>query len=393
MTRERGSWLVVLGLLVALLTWIARHTYWDNIKAPLPPKGEAATNPFYVVQRFSEALGARTQRYRGLTLPSTRGVIFISAWHWDLSVDRRRRVEQWVESGGRLVVDESLVSGTDAFEQWSGIGRRERSLPIQPGRLLPFQETRCYTLDEEGGGPPDFYSICGMDAGSSLTSSRKTDWALQRAQWGIQAIRVRVGGGSVTVLNGWPFVGRGLFDDDNAQLFVAATQLHRGDEIYFFSERDHASLPELAWRLGWPVICLLILLLTLAVWRSGVRFGPPVAPTETARRSLAEQIRGTGQFMMRVGSAGALHAATARSLDEVASRYITAYQHLPGAEKMAALASATGFEADALAAALNYSSSRRTEHLRAAIELLETARRRILLENTRSRHTGSQDGN
>jgi hypothetical protein len=195
-----------------------------------------------------------------------------------------------------------------------------------------------------------------------------------------------VGHGSVTAINGTPFGERGLFDGDHGALFVAATQLRRGDEIHFFSESNHASLLELAWLLGWPAICLGVALLALSIWRSSARFGPLAAPTETARRSLAEQIRGTGQFTMRIGSGESLHAATARALYEVAALHICAYEHLPGTERMRALAHIAGFEADALASALNYSGSRRSEHLRDAIELLESARRRILIKNTRSRH-------
>jgi hypothetical protein len=384
MTRERAGWLILLGLAIALVVWIASHTYWADAKVPMPPKGEAATNPFYVVQRFSQALGARAQWNRGLSLPSSNGIVFISAWNWELTSDRRQRLEHWVESGGRLLVDKSLINGSEAFEQWSGIGRKTPE-PREKKRSWAPAEDRCYTLDEEGGSD-EIYSICGIDSQSSLTSSRKIIWALRRAGSGIQAARVKVGLGSVTVINGRPFVGRGLFDDDNGRLFVAATQLHRGDEIHFFSEDHHASLIELAWQLGWPVICLILALLALAIWRSSVRFGPLAAPTETARRSLAEQIRGTGQFTLRVGSAGSLHAATARALNEVAARYITAFEHLPGSERMRALAGATGFEADTLAAALNYSGAHRSEHLRDAIELLESARRRILIKHTRSTH-------
>jgi hypothetical protein len=252
------------------------------------------------------------------------------------------------------------------------------SLDLTPRQL-------CYTLNEEGG-PWTSYSICGMDPSSSLVTGRRIDWTLRRPDAGMQAVRIRVGHGSVTVLNGQPFTDRGLFDDDNGLLFVAATQLQRGDEISFFTESAHASLLALAWQLGWPVFALIGIGLALTVWRSAVRFGPLAAADETGRRSLAEQIRGTGQFALRIGSADALHTAAARALNEAAAAHIRAYEHLTGTERMSALANATGYEADSLAAALNYSGSRRSEQLRSAIELLEAARRRILIQNTRPGH-------
>jgi hypothetical protein len=225
-----------------------------------------------------------------------------------------------------------------------------------------------------------------MVSNIAMVPHRKLEWGLRDRDSNLEGARVRVGRGSVTVLTGAPFSGRVLLSGENGRLFVATTQLRRGDVIYFFSESDQASLLELAVRFGWPVLCLIGVALALAIWRGSVRFGPMAPPIESARRSLAEQIRGTGQFTMRIGSAGALHAATARALNEAAARYINAYEVLSGADRMQALATATGYEASSLAAALHNCGSGRSEHLRADLELLEAARRRILLEHMRGKH-------
>ena len=45
------------------------------------------------------------------TAPPADSVIVLSAWHWNLSAGRREALERWVESGGRLVVDRTLVGG------------------------------------------------------------------------------------------------------------------------------------------------------------------------------------------------------------------------------------------------------------------------------------------
>ena len=67
--------------LVALVWWIASHTYWADTKVPRSPKGEALVNPFYSAQRFAEALGARTAWDRTLTIPPTDSVILLADWH------------------------------------------------------------------------------------------------------------------------------------------------------------------------------------------------------------------------------------------------------------------------------------------------------------------------
>src|SRR5204862_5658039 len=110
--RRMNKRRVIVGIVavgvVLLAVWIARHTYWGEITVPMPWRGEAARNPVYAAQRFAEALGAGTQRTEGLELPGTDAVIVVRAWSWDVSNTRRERLEQWVEGGGRLVVDRSL---------------------------------------------------------------------------------------------------------------------------------------------------------------------------------------------------------------------------------------------------------------------------------------------
>ena len=129
---------------------------------------------------------------------------------------------------------------------------------------------------------------------------------------------------------------------------------------------------------------LLLLILALLLWRGWVRFGPMAPPLPSARRSLAEQIRGSGQFALRHGSGDSLHGAVVRALSEAASRRVPGYAHLPPQEQTAALARLTGFERGALAAALHHLASRRADRLRNALALLETARRRALAQHPRS---------
>jgi hypothetical protein len=382
MTRERTGWALLGLVVVALLVWVARNTYWTSIKVPLPPKGEAASNPFYIQEKFAQALGARTRWSRDFSLPPANGIAYVSMLDWDLLPQRRDRFEHWVQSGGRLIIDSSLIRSTSALETWSGIGSKSRLEPKPKPRFA--EASRCVTFDDNGSA--DTYLVCEFLSDIAFDPHRKLEWGLRDQEHNLEIARVRVGRGTVTFIAGAPFSGRSLFSGDNGRLFVAVTQLRRGDVIHFLTESQQPTLLELALRSGWPVLSLIITALALGIWRGSTRFGPMAPPTETARRSLAEQIRGTGQFTMRIGSAGALHAATARALNEAAARYLSAYEALPGAERMQALATATGYEASSLAAALHFSGSGRSEHLRADLELLEAARRRILLKHMRRKH-------
>jgi hypothetical protein len=343
------------------------------------------------VQRFAEALGARTARDRELTIPPAASVIVLSAWYWDLSIARRERLERWVDSGGRLVVDETLTGSLDEFERWSGIVMKYRALNDAKTSTGSQDEEECRPFHEEQYGTPSNdsestdYSMCDLDDVSSLTSKRNALWTLRNGS-GIQAMRVQVGRGSVTVINAAPFGYRSLFRGDHGRLFVAATQLRPADDVHFLSEDDHASLLALVWQHGAPVVMISLALLTVVLWRGGVRFGPLTAPADEARRSLAEQIRGTGQFALLHGGGDSLHAASVRALDEAAVRRIPGYSRLSADERGGALARLTGFDSNALVAAVHHGGVRRSPDLRNTIALIEVARRQLLIDHARLSH-------
>ena len=378
MSKSVLSWSLAVVLLSGLVYWIASNTEWVDVTLPMPPTGEAAENPFYAAERFTNALGAHSVRDRQLAIPSRDAVVVLSAWHWDLTERRRYALERWVESGGRLVVAGPLTGGADEFERWSGVARKER--PPAPAvdadeRCRPVHEQ--YVTVPKGAPPARLRMLCDIDVASVLEATGKPVWGLGDAT-GTQVVRVRVGNGSVTVLNATPFQFRQLLDADHGWLFVAATELRRTDEVHFLTEDDHPSLLNLTWRNGAPAIVLVLAAIGLALWRGSTRFGPLAEPRQSARRSLAEQIRGTGQFALRYGDGESLHEAAVRALTEAAARRVPGYLHLSPGERAEALARLTGFELNAFTAAVHHAGLRSVGELRGTLSFLETARREVL---------------
>ena len=113
-------------------------------------------------------------------------------------------------------------------------------------------------------------------------------------------------------------------------------------------------------------------------------FGPLIAVPEKARRSLAEQIRGTGQFTLRFGGGRALHTATVRALREAAIRRLPAYDRMSAEDRVAAVSKLTAVLASELGPALNYSGTRSLHELRNVIAVLETARRRLTMKKAKA---------
>ncbi len=192
-----------------LISWIAFHTSFEDTQVPVPLSGEAMRNPFYGAIRFSEALGAEASWERVFAEPRSDAVIMLSSWNWTMSRPRRERIEHWVEGGGRLIVDDSLIGGAQEFERWSGVGelevQREKKSRIHEGdsnpeddgekdagpshdphdsdkeslieKLLPKE---CDPLTEDS--THRLIHVCGVNHSRSLTSSRKMLWALRDGQ-------------------------------------------------------------------------------------------------------------------------------------------------------------------------------------------------------------------
>jgi hypothetical protein len=384
---------IVFALFAALLiTWIVTSTEWGEVEIPAPLRGEAATNPFYAAERLVEALGGTSERREALGALGTDAVVVLSAWSWDIDAARREELERWVEAGGRLVVDAALITGSDAFERWSGIERQREPEP-EPADTVVFQPEeipeRCRPMqergDELGGAEPTVYTACEFDSASWLETATQVRWGLFDGDL-MTAARVTVGQGTVTVVNGVPFVYRELFEGDHGELLAATLNLRVGDHVVFMSEADVASLPELVWRHGAPFVVVLLLWIALALWRGAIRFGPLLAPSEAARRSLAEQVLGTGRFVVRVGGGAALVGAARRALHEVAVRRIVGYERLAVAAQAEAVAALVGVAARELAAALDAGQTARTLELRTQLSLLETARRQLVSRSHWSKH-------
>jgi hypothetical protein len=377
-------WPVILVALAVLIVWIARNTYWEEVQIPQPLQGEAVTNPFYSASRLASLLGAHPNWERVLgAMPPRDAIVVPSGWHWGLLASRRERLQRWVSSGGRLVIDRSLIGGQKELADWAGVSRYVLSVGAlnRADRETRYEKCPTLTAGKQVQQPPpqphEQFKVCGLDRISALSSTRKPEWILRDASSGIQALRVPIGRGSVTLINSAPFGNGELLEGDDAALFVAATQLRRGDSIVFLTEDRGASLLSLIWTTGAPVVVLAAALIAAWLWRSSARFGPPVAPAEPARRSLAEQIRGTGQFTLRFGGGRALYAAQVRALQEMAERRIPGYSRLDGPKRVDRLAQLAEVESSALAAALNLSTPRRQGELRHGLALLESIRRTL----------------
>ena len=220
--------------------------------------------------------------------------------------------------------------------QWSGIVR-EYSDEDENADADANQDTAhpgqlphpCHQLKEQKGDSIGArqYWLCDFDEESFLSTERTPEWTLSYE--GRRAGDAR---------SSRPWQRHGHQRGAVALAAASSPATTRGSSSRRVScavatmstscrKKNSPSLLALIWIYGRPVVVLAFALVGLALWRGGVRFGPLAAPPPTGRRSLAEQIRGTGQFVIRHNGGEALHSAAVRALDEAAQRRVVG---LPG---------------------------------------------------------------
>ena len=386
MTRDRWIQVVVAVGLIALVVWVARHTYWDEITVTAPPKGEAARNPYYAVVHLAGSLGVHTTMIGSLHELPPDAIVLVNNLYDDLRHESIESLQAWVQAGGRLIIRDATLENSEPLEIWSGIRQAPRdSRAVRP--VAAAGEEDCKPMAVGIDGTANGQSLVLCDALSpGLTSTRVPSWSLSDSS-AIQVLRVSIGRGELTVVGPtFMLTNRSLPKKDHAEIFAAAAGLRHGDRLEILGRTRAAPLPVLLWRLAAPAIVFLLAAVALTIIRHLPRFGPPIAVPAPMRRSLAEQIRANARFAWRTQKLASLRAAIRRALDEAAQRQIVGYALMAPRQRADALAASTGIDAATITAALVSDAGGGVNEHRAAITLLEACRRILIRSDPHQRH-------
>jgi hypothetical protein len=387
MTRPHVGNAIVVALVIGFLVWVAMHTYWAEVTIKGIPEGEAASNPYYSVQRFATALGIRNRLIASISsAPPRNAVLLVNGIQDDLLHSRVESLAPWVESGGRLIITDDVVWANSEIQKWSGIAPgshlTEEQSPIRQTKKSRSSQRRdedadCERMTVKIDGAPtgEKMTLCTPATGFEFVSKRVPAWSLSSV-YGMQILRINMGRGSMTVLPGAALIGNlGLLRHDHAQIFLTASQLARGDELYILNVGRAETLYAMLWRLISPAIVFFGIAILCVIGRHLPRFGPLAPIPAPVRRSLAEQIRANAAFAWRTRKLGSLRTAVGRALEETARKRIASYGTLPMRGRVAALAGLTGVDSKSLNSAMTEDAVGAAHVQRTAIALLEHTRR------------------
>ena len=383
MSREYKAGLVVLLLLIGVGIWVARNTYWDWTEVTSPMKPVAAENPNYSIEALARSLGARSQHsaLHGSIVPPADALLVLSNLSPSFSVGREARIRKWVEQGGRLLISADLLEANADLREWSRVSvyvppREDSDSQAQARvRARMREEDECQVLKSKPGA--EALHICAWIRPGTLLSSRAPTWELRTAE-DVQALRIQIKRGSLTVVRPvGAFGNQQILKGDNARFFVRAAQLQAGDVVWFADTPVQESLLHLIGRVAAPGVLVALAGMLLLLWRMMDRLGPLEIEAGAARRSLHEQIAGTGRYAWRMRDLRALVDAERRALDEAAGRRIRRHKGMDWQDLARAVAGLGGLDSTSLEAAVADSGGQDRLVIRENLARLELARRRL----------------
>jgi hypothetical protein len=428
----KNVWIVrgiFIAALLAVIGWLAHSTQWVEVEVEDDAHGLAATDEHYSLRQVLAGAGSTLEVRTSLEpLPPTGATLVLDSTSWNIFPERDARLKAWVENGGHLVVTgrqmrtgdlrwiplsfaappsrpasaaslpsevaSSAATDDDEEDEQDDAPTTRKKLPEAsdskiPGRLLDIKPRRngCMEFEEtEATTQPAFepgrvYQACLASGPLRPLRRATTTWRLANAR-GTLAVRVALGRGSVTGVFFNPAQNnRGILIGDNALVTMAVLQAAPGRAVWIVEDESREPLLGWLWHEARTPFLLACAAIALALWRLMVRFGPREAVPPQARRSMGEQVRGTGQFI--AGSdPRALHAATRKAFEDVARTRIEHWSDRTDAERVAALADALApthtLDTGALLASMNIGGGATPVQILAAIAVLEQARRALL---------------
>jgi hypothetical protein len=419
-----------LAVLATLLVigWVVMHTRWVEVDVDDNPRGLAATDKRYSLRRVVEGAGATLQVQSSMEpLPPAGATLVLQSTLWNIFPERDARLKAWVENGGHLVLGgvwrgesdlrwvplsfvqphahatpgvakPAAAAASDADDEQGDdqdvpATRRQpddgeqqkrqyaRMFPRQPyGYCTDFHETESTT--QPSFEPGRVYRGCGYASQLRTLDHAAPTWVLANDVHETLAIRVPIGRGSVTGVSPTLITdNHGILQNDNALIAAAVLQLSPGHVVWIVEDEKREPLLGWMWHEARTPSLLALAAMALALWRLMVRFGPREAQPPRARRSMGEQVRGTGQFIAGVDPR-ALHAATRQAFDQVARTRVEDWAALDDATRVEALAAfvahAHAIDRPMLLQSMNIDASATPAQILAATATLEQARRALL---------------
>lgn len=375
---------LLIGLAVGLFLLLFERTEREFFREP---SAEVRSNPLAAARLFLEEMGAEVTEQRGVgTLPTPEGTLLVMMpEEVGLTDEEWASLAEWAKWGGSLIIGPEPqvldVFGLEV-EPWNGYGIPVVYSPEDGPPPEPEAE------EEEPGDDP----AAGDEGAGEAAEEEDGDELVEvELPWVAEPFRVVMypasrlaaaeggefpsgghlyvaeeedGGRIVLVRDMEAFDNYLIGEEDNAALLLALVADRIDEPVVLARASIRPTLMAKLLRRGWPFWVSALVLLAAWVWSRSRRFGPLAADPEPGRRSLAEHLAASGEFLWRGGHhAGLLSAARDAVLTRAAASH-PGWENLPWGRRCERLARGTGLEAREVAEALHSPSPRAEDFVR-----------------------------
>ena len=434
-TRIKGLILVSVVAFAWGVLWLVENFEMKEIRYPSSLQGEAVRNNLLAAERLATAMGAHAASGFGVHRlpagPPDRAVLVMPTSRRTLSPRQRDELLRWIDAGGHLIAvtytleDEEdapdpllsifgirqtlsaegkknmlpkVDSDDDNVDEATRAARKKRAQEerdrrnldrIAITRNIAAKNKTCPATRESGSQAPLFpvpdkpLAVC-FDTWFRLESRDSPLWAVA-SKHGVHALSVAHGKGKVTVLTDYDFMLNDRIGNADHAVFVATLLGFTGHaagrrdptEFLFVPREDVPGILKLTWRYAWPVILSLAALLAFGLWRAAMRLGPLVPARSMARRSLAEHVHASGEFLWRHGAMNQLWRATLARTQRQIDRVLPAAGFASTNRQLEALAMRSGLDPKRIEEALDSKAPPPAEQFPTIIATLELLRKKL----------------
>jgi hypothetical protein len=320
--------------------WFITHYEQVEIKVPRGASAAARANPYLAAMRFAERLGWQAsleeQPARMPRTPGRTSVLLPAGRAW-LTPARAQDLLQAAERGAHLIVEPEPERQRDPLLDALEIGTRAAT------------PTRGH-FDAEFPGADARLRLDPLGNQVIEPGRAAVDISIADAQ-GPRIVSLRRGNGRVTVVTGMRrFDNRHIGNQDHAELLRRVLALTPSDRVLVVRAGGPPLWPWLVEHASHVMIAA-AMLLALALWRIGPRFGPIAPNPENERRQLLEHLRAAGRFRWSRGARQELLSAAREQLQRHIALAAPQLAHLPPPQRYLEISAQLGTDAETVARA------------------------------------------
>lgn len=333
-----GYWLLAgLGavLITAGLTWLLQNFELRSKEMDAGYSAAARRNPLLAAERILARLHIPVQSVSGRDLvrdlPPPTDTLVVNTLGV-LNPERSAALHQWIERGGRLVVEASELweepdptgAAGDGFLDRYGVRLHRLAAPVPDDEVIATVDFDGYPYALQIGLATRYFledgseeAIDGIVAGGYL-----------------RLVQYQIGGGLLTVTNdNRPFTNAHIGHHDNA-LFLSLLARPPGEgKVWLLYDSAMPWLGDLLWRNA-PFATVSFLCLTgLLIWHLGGRLGPFLPSPVGDRRDLIAHLHASADFLWRHGQEARVAMVTRERVEQAWLRHHPALRGLDRVER------------------------------------------------------------